>query len=795
MDSQRKERGNCGRKKTYNNQWTAGFEYDIVGNLRKTTDAKGSVITNDYDKAGRVTLREYNNLDTPSVNYYYDGTGLATPPPTTQNYAKGKLTKVMSSISTTQYTSFDNLGRNLVSQQLTDGQTYESKYKYDFGGRLVEQTYPSGKVVRNFFENDGDLAKVVRNGKTYVSDFSYNASGGINSLKLGNGRWETAEFNSRQQMTQIGLGSNATANDLWKLEFKYGELAANGVDVDTSKNTGSIAKQIITLPNVAFTQTYKYDALERLTEAKEVSTNNQTTWQQSWNYDRFGNRTAFNSNGVGLATINTTPAVNPNTNRFTSTDYQYDKAGNITKDISNGLVREFIFNGDNKQVHVKDANNVAIGTYYYDGNGARVKKTTANETTIFVYDGDGTLVAEYSTATPTVNPTVSYTTSDHLGSPRVITDKNGQVTSRRDFMPFGEELNAEGTYRTPANKFSAYGVDNIRKRFTGYEKDDETQLDFAEARYYNNKHGRFTAVDPLLASGKSSDPQTFNRYIYCSNNPIICSDPSGMDGTWYQRTVDGRTEYKNFADKADEGWSAVNFGSSSTFNYTGCRNTDCTETDRVTLSNNGTWKWNPEPLAVNVAGAMIPNVVTFFDQIEGRRIGATNFLKSIGNLPIETPIVSQFPFPNRSLASYGVRPFFEYEGYRNTPQRMAGIETQLELHVASFAAGGALKSGANALKARTTIFEVSDGVRRVKAAESAGLKTINAVDNSGKVFRVPIKNLRIEAKSALDLRNPAELNRFREIYWGFRNGDKIPPIYVNQGSRGIEIFKFPVIFK
>jgi YD repeat-containing protein len=161
---------------TNNNQWTAGFEYDIVGNLKKTTDAKGSIITNDYDKAGRVTKREYNDVNTPTVFYYYDGTGLATPPPTTQNYAKGKLTKVMSSISTTQYTSFDNFGRNLVSEQLTDGQTYESKYKYDFGGRMVEQTYPSGKVVRNFFENDGDLAKIVRNGKVYASDFSYTSA-------------------------------------------------------------------------------------------------------------------------------------------------------------------------------------------------------------------------------------------------------------------------------------------------------------------------------------------------------------------------------------------------------------------------------------------------------------------------------------------------------------------------------------------------------------------------------------------------------------------------------------------
>jgi hypothetical protein len=123
---------------------------------------------------------------------------------------------------------------------------------YDFGGRLIEQTYPSEKVVRNFFENDGDLAKVVRNGKTYVSDFDYNASGGIKSLKLGNGLYETAEFSSRQQMTQIGLGSTPTNNNLWKANYFYGELASNGVDVIDSKNKNNIAKQVITLPNVSF---------------------------------------------------------------------------------------------------------------------------------------------------------------------------------------------------------------------------------------------------------------------------------------------------------------------------------------------------------------------------------------------------------------------------------------------------------------------------------------------------------------------------------------------------------------
>jgi hypothetical protein len=48
---------------------------------------------------------------------------------------------------------------------------------------------------------------------------------------------------------------------------------------------------------------------------------------------------------------------------------------------------------------------------------------------------------------------------------------------------------------------------------------------------YENRNGRFTAVDPLLASGKSANPQTFNRYIYVGNNPIMVTDPSGL--IWY----------------------------------------------------------------------------------------------------------------------------------------------------------------------------------------------------------------------------------------------------------------------
>jgi YD repeat-containing protein len=106
---------------TGNNQWTAGFSYDLLGNVITATDANGTVITNAYDKANRVVTKSYanepNGQTTPAVEYFYDGKGLSSPQ--SPNFAKGKLTKVTSSVSETLYTNFDELGRLLRMEQRT----------------------------------------------------------------------------------------------------------------------------------------------------------------------------------------------------------------------------------------------------------------------------------------------------------------------------------------------------------------------------------------------------------------------------------------------------------------------------------------------------------------------------------------------------------------------------------------------------------------------------------------------------------------------------------------------------
>jgi len=49
------------------------------------------------------------------------------------------------------------------------------------------------------------------------------------------------------QVTELGLGAGPEDPSLWKVNYAYGELDSNG-DIDTTKNTGNIARQTLTVP-------------------------------------------------------------------------------------------------------------------------------------------------------------------------------------------------------------------------------------------------------------------------------------------------------------------------------------------------------------------------------------------------------------------------------------------------------------------------------------------------------------------------------------------------------------------
>ena len=315
---------------------------------------------------------------------------------------------------------------------------------------------------------------------------------------------------------------------------------------------------MITVPTIAAAtgfvanQSYTYDSLDRLKSAAETISGQ--TWKQTFNYDRFGNKTFDVANTTIISSESVVPKIAnpeilPNSNKYkqdqdndSQPDYLYDASGNITK---NARQQDFTYDAENRQITAVGANlNTA---YFYDGNGKRVKSYNHvnDQTTIFVYDADGDLAAEYSVNVPAPTaPTISYLTEDALGSVRVTTNSDGDVKARRDFLPFGEELYAGLAGRNINQKYSS-NTDDTRKKFATYQRDAETRLDFAQSRYYSPMQGRFTSPDEFKGGPdelfdfeeNASDnptfyadlenPQSLNKYQYSYNNPYKFNDPTG----------------------------------------------------------------------------------------------------------------------------------------------------------------------------------------------------------------------------------------------------------------------------
>lgn len=107
--------------------------------------------------------------------------------------------------------------------------------------------------------------------------------------------------------------------------------------------------------------------------------------------------------------------------------------------------------------------------------------------------------------------TTTYYHTDGLGSVVAATDEAGAVLWRKDYAPFGEQLEGSGT----GEKIS----------YTGKEHDDVTGLTNFGARQYDPEIGRFLNVDPV--GFVDDNTMSFNRYLYVNNNPYKYVDPDG----------------------------------------------------------------------------------------------------------------------------------------------------------------------------------------------------------------------------------------------------------------------------
>jgi RHS repeat-associated protein len=511
------------------------FTYKPSGDLYTRRDARNVLTTLNYDHLHRITSKNFSNDGdiTPDVEYEYH---TAAP-------CIGQLRSVISTAGTTSNGGCDALGRVLGSTQSiagTGGGSYSFNYTYWLNDSMKSMQYPSGKLVNYDVDNAGRAIKVYTAANTYAdlteaSTAPYRADGRLSRLKFGNGLWETRDYQVPGIATVLTLGTTEGAADRLELRYNYA----------STSNNGNLLSHVIRQGTSAWSQTYAYDALNRLTCATETtgispatSCYAQNSWRQTYGYDRFGNRWVDSSAGFNFSDVHefiTEDFIDKTNNRIVGQGY--DGVGNLTSYAPWSMT----YDAENRMTDLSSASN-GNSTFTYDGSGRRIRKVTTipiPQTTLYVYDAGGRLAAEYST---TPSPTgTSYLFADLLGTPRAITAANGSLQECSDYSPFGRLL------QTPTRTLDCHQIpSHASQQFTGQVRDQETKLDYFGARYYSGAQGRFLSPDwssapSTIPYADLSAPQTLNLYSYVRNNPTTRFDPDGHADSW----LDQLTRYFN----------------------------------------------------------------------------------------------------------------------------------------------------------------------------------------------------------------------------------------------------------
>lgn len=507
------------------------YEYDLGGNLTRQIDAKGQIIEFRYDELNRlIEKRKQSPGETISeipVTYQYD-----RPPADNPNQLNcvGRLSKVSDQSGSTEF-SYDELGREIRSVKNIGSESYLVERTYDDLDRLTSLKYPDGEIVKYTYDLNSGLLEKVAGQQTYVDDIAYNAKGQINTIAYGNGTHTTYSYGNDLRLSRIFTTSSSQPSVLQDLVYDF-DLNGNVTQITDNSSRGR-----------GNTRIYTYDPLNRLIKAENIpdplSDNGYATF--GYEYDSIGNmtkQTKANGSGAGLGEM--TYGQNAGPHALTSAggvNYRYDSNGNMIQ----GKNKVMAYDVENRLIRVdetRDDGNNYLTTFVYDGDGGRVQKSehtaqNAERTTQYIgslyeVNSDGKITKHIFAGSNRVcsrsvslrgasDEAILYYHSDHLGSSNVISDSAGRLAQYCEYTPYGVTARNEGR-------------DLVSHKFTGKEL-DSTNLYYYGARYYDPEIGRFITADTIVQA--PYDPQSLNRYSYCSNNPINYTDPTGH--SWFSK--------------------------------------------------------------------------------------------------------------------------------------------------------------------------------------------------------------------------------------------------------------------
>ncbi|HVK53202.1 MAG TPA: RHS repeat-associated core domain-containing protein [Pseudoxanthomonas sp.] len=551
------------------------YGYDSMGNRHYVADARGKATWSAYDGLGQlwaqnspdtgITTFQYNEGGQRSLMRRSDGSELANRYDTlgrliwagTDSEARAyrwdscsngnlRLCEVISTangkVQTASNFWYTRQGQlSLRSDMLGPNEPIQwTGYAYDSMGRTVGVSYPSGTEV-GYGYNAGRLslmqASVEGVTRRVVSDLQYHADGRLASLRYGNGVLKERLYDSdgRVQVLHdhgwLGHTQHYDANDR--------------------------ITQIENWSRKDFNQTYRYDALSRMTEVRSP------TGEQVLAYDANGNRSAHRWTHPQGAVTDLRHVIDPASNRLLSEQivYQHDQRGNrSSQQTPDGTTTAYSYDGFNRLKTVNasgpsrytsaDARSdhlLPAGQTRYTVNALdqRVAKQSPLGTRHFLYDQQNRLLMEQTgyKQSDTLwlgnepiavvrNQQLYFLHNDHLGRPEIVTDAENKIA-------WGA---ANGAFDRHVFRTTAFGDLNLG--FPGQYFDAETGFWHNGYRDYDSRTGRYLQSDPLgLAGG-------LNTYAYAGANPVTHVDPLGLKATC-KCTDSGAEVNINFKFKGD----------------------------------------------------------------------------------------------------------------------------------------------------------------------------------------------------------------------------------------------------
>jgi RHS repeat-associated protein len=501
------------------------FEYDTLSRVNKITDAKGQITLIGYDAMDRVTSTTFDGGSS-IVNVFDDagrltrrddksGPGLLDPVETTlfgydrlnRQITKTTPTTSLGLLGSVTFTSvFDGVGNLMSLTDTTTGTPKAVAYEYDAVNRLKAVVEPGGART------------------TYDYDAAYRR----NKITYPNGVTQTTVYDKDGKVTSIVGAKGPTV--LTSFTYNYVKPATGS---DPAIPTDLVYETV----DSSGTTTFKYDEMERLTEAatpggtfnftldgnaNRIRSSNNGTTETRYAVNK-ADQLCYSEQGPGsdIPTLQQTCAAT--TNPVGASTYQFDLNGNLTGQ-SDG--RTLGYNSKDQNITFKPGGALAVTTEMAYVNSGQTERTQAGgstykdgplglasnssgplgplvqTTTDYIRDPEGGLVSLRNGSTS------YYYLFDRLGSVVALTDAAGVAVNKYFYDPFGNYL--VNTVEAVANPWQFAG--GFKDAFSGYYK--------FGARYYDPVIGRWTQPDP---SGQDA-----NSYAYAGGNPANFVDPSGL---------------------------------------------------------------------------------------------------------------------------------------------------------------------------------------------------------------------------------------------------------------------------